>query len=52
MSAPVSGNATSRSFSLSPRLREERGRKHEDLLEATEEALEAIVASVRSAPEP
>ncbi|MYG25401.1 MAG: transposase, partial [Boseongicola sp. SB0677_bin_26] len=33
---------------LNPRLREERARKREDLLKATEEALEAIAASVRS----
>ena len=33
---------------LNPRLREERRRKREDLLKATEEALEAIAASVRS----
>ena len=33
---------------LNPRLREERRRKREDLLKATEEALDAIAASVRS----
>ena len=33
---------------LNPRLREERRRKREELLKATEEALEAIAASVRS----
>ena len=33
---------------LNPRLREERRRKREDLLQATEEALETIAASVRS----
>ena len=33
---------------LNPRLREERRRKREDLLKATEEALEAIAASVRA----
>ena len=33
---------------LNPRLRQERARKREELLKATEEALEAIAASVRS----
>ncbi len=48
MSVQASGNATSKSCSLNPRLREERGRKREGLLEATEEVLEAIAASVRA----